>query len=74
MIYVLSKHKKNITICHLKSNIFTAVTYRNILYGRVIVMHVETADPENFLEGGGGGGSPSDQGGSSSIRGSSNKF
>ena len=42
-IYVLSKHKKNITICHLKINIFTAVTYRNILFGRVIVMHVETA-------------------------------
>ena len=39
----LSKHKKNITICHLKINIFTAVTYRNILNGRVIVMHVETA-------------------------------
>ena len=34
---------KNITICHLKINIFTAVTFRNILYGRVIVMHVETA-------------------------------
>ena len=42
-VYVLSKHKKNITICHLKINIFTAVTYRNIFYGRVIVMHVETA-------------------------------
>ena len=60
MIYVLSKHKKNIKICHLKINIFTAVTYRNILYGHVIGMHVETAnrymtftDPENFLEGGG---------------------
>ena len=66
-IYVLNKNKKNITICHLKItichlkiNIFTAVTYSNILYGRVIVMHVETesllsltcADPENFLEGG----------------------
>ena len=37
------KHEKNITICHLKINIFTAVTYCNILYGRVIVMHVETA-------------------------------
>ena len=36
---MLSKNKKNITICH----IFTAVTYRNILYGRVIIMHVETA-------------------------------
>ena len=41
MIYVLSKNKKNITICHLKINIFTAVTYRNILYGRVILMHAE---------------------------------
>ena len=38
-----TKHKKNITICHLKINIFTAVTYCNILYGRVIVMHVEPA-------------------------------
>ena len=67
------KHKKNITICYLKINIFTAVTYRNILYGRDIVMHVNPqvryltcADPENFLEGGGGG-SSSDQGGSSTI-------
>ena len=42
-IYVLSRHKKNITTFHLKINIFTADTYRNILYGRVIVMHVETA-------------------------------
>ena len=61
-IYVLSKHKKNITIFHLKINIFTAVTYRNILYGRVVVMHVETAGslfdmrrPRNFSREGGGG-------------------
>ena len=59
-IYVLSKHKKNITLCHLKINIFTAVTYRNILYGRVTVMHVGTAGSlfdmrrsRNFLEGAG---------------------
>ena len=52
---------KNITICHLKINIFTAVTYRNILYGRVIVMHVETAGSlfdmrrsRIFSRGGGG--------------------
>ena len=58
--YVLSKHKKNITICHLKINIFTDVTYRNILYGRAIVMQVETTGSLfdmrrsiNFLEGGG---------------------
>ena len=60
-IYVLSKHKKNIIICHLKINIFIAVIYRNILYGRVIVMHVETADllfdmrrSRKFSRGGGG--------------------
>ena len=70
LIYVLSKNKKTITICH----IFTAVTYRNVLYGRVIVMHVETASSlfdmrgsRKFLKEGGGGGSPSDQGGSSFI-------
>ena len=70
-VYVLSKHKKNITICHLKINIFTAVTYRNILYGRVIVMHVETAgslfDMRRSRKFSREGGSPSDQGGSSSI-------
>ena len=39
----LGKNKKNITICHLKIHIFTAITYRNILYGRVIVIDVKTA-------------------------------
>ena len=72
-IYVLSKNKKNITICHLKINIFTAVTYRNILYGRVIVMHVETISSlfdmrrSRKFSRGRGGGSPSDQGESRSI-------
>ena len=63
---------KNITIFHLKINIFTAVTYHNILYGRVIVMHVETAGllfdmrrSRKFSRR--GAGSPSDLGGSSSI-------
>ena len=58
----MSKHKKNITICHLKINIFTTVPYRNILYGLVIVMHVETAGSlfdmrrsRKFSRGGGGG-------------------
>ena len=47
-------------------NIFTAVTYRNILYGRVIVMHVETAGSLSDMRRsrkfsrGGGGGSPSE--------------
>ena len=57
-IYVLSKNKKNITICH----IFTAITYRNLLYGRVIVMHMETASSlfdmrgsRKFSRGGGRG-------------------
>ena len=60
-IYVLSKNKKNITICH----IFTAVTYPNILYGRVIVMHMEPASSlfdmrgsRKFSRGGGVGGAP----------------
>ena len=53
-IYVLSKNKKNNTLCH----IFTVVTYRNILYGLVIMWkpqgrYLTCADPENFLEGGG---------------------
>ena len=37
-IYVLSKNKKNVTLLHLKIIIFTAVKYRSLLYGRVIVM------------------------------------
>ena len=69
-IYVLSKNKKNITIRHLTINIFTAVTYRNILYRRVIVMRVETASSLSYVRIQkifSRAGSPSDQGGSSSL-------
>ena len=37
-IYVLSNNVKNITIFHLKINIFTSVKYCCILHGRVFVM------------------------------------
>ena len=58
-----------------KSDALTTAPLRhlNILYGRVIVMHVETAGSlfdmrrSRKFSRGGGGGSPSDQGGSSSI-------
>ena len=36
-IYVLTKNKKNI-IFHPKINVFTAVKYRSILHGHVLVM------------------------------------
>ena len=35
---VLSKHKKNITFCHLKNTIFTSMKYRRILHGHVCAM------------------------------------
>ena len=59
---IMDETVPHITICHLKINIFTAVIYRNILYGRVIVMHVETASSlfdmrgsRKYSRGGGGG-------------------
>ena len=36
----MSKNKKNITIFHLKSIIFTAVENRSILHGRVFEMKI----------------------------------
>ena len=41
-INVLIKNKKNIKIVHLKMNIFTAVKYCCILYGRVCVILIRT--------------------------------
>ena len=38
-INILSNNKKNITIFHLKIDIFTAIKYCCILYGHVCVMH-----------------------------------
>ena len=58
MIYVLSKHKKNITICHLKINILQpshiAIYCMGVLskcMWKPLVRYLTCADPENFLEG-----------------------